>query len=327
MGEQKKVTHRNHFVAQGYLRNFATDDKRIYEIPFDKTVRAGIKHIRNTAKETDLYTLENTNIFDRIDIAEEMLNVVENAAHPLLQRLCAGKCLLNPQERGTLSHYFALQLTRGPEVQARYKHFLALLDDQKKTVSSLEDVSRIAKRYREAWFPYFDAETVWKNMNDENYTFSEVMMLDHLQNMFLSAQDIYPYLVGRPWEFIYFREYSLFTSDSPVTPFAASREKSAHRFVVEDADGVIVPVGRKLAIKMGKSPKPPQGLPPLAAAIHRRSVERAINGEFDSRSLGTPEEAEVLNKITLDTAFRYIYRHPDDAHLNPEKLPDPSLLK
>ncbi|WP_404464687.1 DUF4238 domain-containing protein [Micrococcus antarcticus] len=327
MGEQKKVTHRNHFVAQGYLKNFATDDKRIYEIPFDKTKRAGIKHIRNTAKETDLYTLENTAIFDRIDIAEEMLNVVEQAAHPLLRRLCEGKCRLNPQERGTLSHYFALQLTRGPEVQARYKHFLAFLDDQKTTVSSLDDVNRIAKHYREGRFPYFDAATVWKNMNDENYTFSEVIMLDHLRNIFISAEDIYPYLLGRPWEFIYFRDYSLFTSDSPVSPFAVSREKAAQRFVVEDADGVIVPIGRKLAIRMGRSPKTPQGLSPLAAAMHKMFVERAISGELDSRSLGTPEDADVFNKMTLDTAFRYIYRHPDDAHLNPEKLPNQSLLK
>ncbi|MFS0909352.1 DUF4238 domain-containing protein [Micrococcus luteus] len=319
MSGERKTTHGNHYVAQGYLKNFA-DNKRVYVIPFDKGERPGLKHIRNVAKERDLYTFEDTDVFSEIDKAEQMLGKVETKAHPILESICAGNWRLMRTDRETLARYFALQLTRGPEVEARYKNFIDLLESRRPTITGVEDIKEIFDSYEGAWFPQADPSLVWENMQKDEFSFRADMKFTYIRDIFLTAEEIMKTLLVRPWRFIFFEENALFTSDSPMSPFVKSDERAQGRFTVEGADGILVPLSPRLALMMGQAISP-HVLGPLISWMG------VAAGRADSRIRGTAENAAEFNRMTRDSAYRYLYRHPDDAHLDPGPLPEPTLLR
>lgn len=125
-----------------------------------------------------------------------------------------------------------------------------------------------------------------------------------------TAEEIVPYLLGRPWKLFRFQRRSLVTSDSPVALIAAPDDEPSREVGFQTAWTITFPLNRRLGLVMGD-------MTPLTEA--KVPVERVRSGELDVVERGTTVMQMFINEGTVQSASEYVYHHPDDA----DALPSP----
>jgi hypothetical protein len=125
-----------------------------------------------------------------------------------------------------------------------------------------------------------------------------------------SAEEIMPYVLGRPWKLFRFQRRSLVTSDSPVALVAAPDDEPSREVGFQTAWTITFPLNRRLGLVMGD-------MTPLTEA--KVPVERVRAGELDVVERGTTVMQMFINEGTVQSASEYVYHHPHDA----DALPPP----
>src|SRR4051794_17686354 len=104
----------HHYVPQGYLRGFATEQERITAVPLNRTRSPFTTSVKNVAAQTHFHTVPEA---EEPDGFERILSSVEAYAIGIIRRMECGEFPLPEEDRMSLSYYLALQAVRGPDTR------------------------------------------------------------------------------------------------------------------------------------------------------------------------------------------------------------------
>lgn len=316
MSEGKRISKRHHYVPKAYLKGFANHGEFIHVTPKDPSVSGFPVSIDRIALKKHYNTMEDPPIFERADEAERQLGALDSKAAKILRKIEQKEWRLTFEEREDLARFISIQAHRGPEIRESHERFLDAMVERSSEMDTPQKLLQFVDEYEGANYPLFDAEAVWKNLQDPDFDFKEDLRLQHLQNTFYSAEAEVPFLVSRKWTFFYFAKKSLVCSDAPLSMFAPTEPISKSSTTLRGAGALLFPLSRRVALHLGK----PYGISiDAAAAEQHRQIEmlkRVLDGKLDEETMGTTKLSNQFNLMTVLFAQKNIFRHPDDSDLD-----------
>jgi hypothetical protein len=323
MGNGKAKLH--HYVPQGYLRGFATEQDRITAVPLDRSRAPFTTLVKNVAAQTHFHTIPDA---EEPDAFERILSSVEGDAIEIIRRMEAGEFPVPPADREALSFYLALQAVRGPDTRKTNEHLLAKLVRVQVGAGGRANVGKWIKKNL-GFDPTEEQEQrIWDEATQPGGPPLTIPVMDHINHTVELAEQLAKYLIARPWSLVRFDRRSLITCDAPVS--LIRNPKLEEDFFGQGvgfatAWGISVPLSRKLGLLMSD---PMVMIEHLEAGDPRiQEVRDAIlSGSVDNPQVGTTAMERLFNGHTVGSAREYIYRHPEDERFVPDELPEPTLI-
>ncbi|MDI6023154.1 DUF4238 domain-containing protein [Leucobacter sp. UT-8R-CII-1-4] len=297
------------------LRGFATDKDLIcaVRLPGDTTFTATTKSV---AAKKHLYSVDA--VGQAPDAFEKILSEVEGDASRIIRQVIEGRTRLTEEDRNGLAFFIALQAARGPEMKRSMEHVASeALRMQIGAGGKPALRRRIAESQgREATDAEVDA--LWDRVMEPGATLVSMTNLKFVKQIVMTAEQLLPYISGRPWTVHRFEQRSLIVSDSPVglIPHPDDDDDPWGGTGFMTAWGITFPLSRKVGILMSD--------PMVFADLV--PVERVRAGHFDQTMQGTAAVEKLFNEMTVRGAREWIYHHPDDAKFVPDDLPEPDPL-
>lgn len=312
----------HHYVPQGYLRGFATDQGRVTAVPLDRGRKPFTASVKNVAAQTHFHRIAG---LDAPDEFEKVLSAAEGEAFKILRKLDEGVLPLAEADRWTFSHYMALQAVRGPDTRATMQQLRAKMIRLEVGAGGRRNVSSWIKKNLGFDPSEEQAERIWEQATRPEgppITFSAA---EHIEHMVNSAEHLTPYFATRPWLLVRFNRRALLTSDAPVNLIRSERAEPWEGVGYATARGITFPLTRRLGLLMTD---PMAALERMNADDARVQKVRAavLRGEADRTEVGTTAMEKLFNDHTAGGACEYIYHHPDDASFVPAELPEPNLI-
>lgn len=298
------------------LRGFATDEDMItaVRLPGDTTFTAPT---RSVAAKKHLYSVEAEG--QAPDAFEKVLGGVEADASRIIRKVVEGRERLSEDERNGLAFFIALQAARGPETKRSMEHIASEALRLQIGAGGKEALRRKYRQQTKREPTDEEIDGLWSRIMEPGVNLAPVSNLTFVKHIVTTAQQLMPYVSGRPWTVHRFDQRSLIVSDSPVglVPHPDDKDVDPWGGVgFMGAWGITFPLTRKVGILMSD--------PMVFAEIV--PVERVRAGHFDQRANGTTAVEKLFNEMTVRGAREWIYHHPDDAEFVPRDLPAPDLL-
>lgn len=309
MAKGAEPSRRHHTVPRFYLRGFAHQDRlATVTLPGDKRF---VQSVTDATVMTDFYTLDGHP--DGVDSFEKALSEIESEAAAILQRVIAGEWPLSRDDRASLGYHISLQVARVP-VKRRSSEYVAR--QLRRLEIGLGGREVLRSELVERGIDVTDEllEVVWNQAVHPDGPPLTTHRSLQIKQILDTAEDLLPYIVGRPWHLFKFDKRSLITSDSPVSLIAQPDAKPWSGVGFMGAWGVTFPVSRKVGLLLGDiGPVMDAGVP----------VEKVWAGEIDVVQIGTTQMEKFFNGYTVNGASKWIFHHPDDGDFVPADLPDP----
>lgn len=305
----------HHYVPRMLLRGFATEKDMItaVRLPGDTTFTVSTKSV---AAKKHLYSVVVEG--QEPDAFEKMLGSVEADASRIIRRVVAGRVRLSEEDRNRLAFFIAIQAARGPETKNSMEHIASEALRLQIGANGKQALRRkmTAQTGRETTDEEVDA--MWDQVMEPGATLVPMSSLKFVQHIVTTAQELMPYISGRPWTVHRFDRRSLVVSDSPVglIPHSDDDDDPWGGAGFMTSWGITFPLTRKVGILMS-DPSAFDGMVP---------VERVRAGQFDQTAIGSTAVEKLFNEMTVRGAREWVYHHPDDARFVPNKLPEPDLL-
>lgn len=119
-----RLTHDNHFLSQGYLRNWSTDGRRVFAyrilVSHPNVPEWSARSIRGVAFRKDLYTWVDRSGQEHDDIERWLADEIESPALAAIEKAVNGR-RLHPEDWRSMAMFFAAQDLRTP---LRYMDFV-----------------------------------------------------------------------------------------------------------------------------------------------------------------------------------------------------------
>lgn len=311
-----KPTRRHHFVPQFYLRGFASGG----QVHCARLANGSqfSQSVDRAAMETDLYRLEGHP--DGPDAFEKaMASSTEAEASVALRQLTvAGVRSLSLEQRASMAQFIALQAVRGPEASRNLAAVRTQMVRLEVGYGGRANVADWAQKRFGKTISDQQAQELWDLVNsplDEQRRLPPEMHVQHVVGL---MEELWPYIMGRPWLLIRFQKRSLFTSDCPVG-LVRSEEDWENPFMgvgFATAWGITVPLSRKLGLLLCD----PMQIEDMV------DFEFVAHGKADYETKGTTAYARLFNEHTAGAASEWLFCHPDDAAILPDPLPTPNLV-
>ncbi|WP_170301349.1 DUF4238 domain-containing protein [Saccharopolyspora hirsuta] len=322
MTGKKSTAKLHHYVPQGYLRGFATNQERISVIPLDRRRKPYTPSVRNVAAQNHFHTVGE---FEEPDAFEKVLSEVEGQALGIIRGFAEGEFPPSEQNRWAFAHYMALQSVRGPDTRRTIEHLRATMVRLEVGVGGRKNVG--------AWIRDnlgFDPtpeqeERIWEEATQPGGPPIGFSNLAHIQNAVATALKLTPYLATRPWALIRFDRRSLITSDAPVSLVRRPDDEPWDGVGFATAWGVTFPLTRKLGLLMSDPMAMLEGVGADAPRVQElRGL--VLAGKIDRVQPGTTATEKLFNLHTVESAREYVFHHPDDERFVPADLPEPDLV-
>lgn len=304
----------HHFVPKVLLRGFATEAERItaVRLPGDRRFTTSIG---NVAAQTHFHRVDVEG--QTPDAFERILSGVEGDAARIIRQVIAKGFPLSEVDRTALGYFVALQAVRGPDVRRSMAATTAQIARLEVGYGGRANVKDWVQRKFGRAVSDEQAERVWDEVMQQGGAAVTVSALTHIKQMILTAEQLLPYITGRPWGLHQFDRRSLVLSDTPVglLPHADDGDDFGSGAGFKTAWGITVPLTRKVGLLMSD----PLGVEGL-------EVEKVREGRYDRVQTGTTAMEKLFNENTILGAREWIYHHPDDARFLPDELPAPNPL-
>lgn len=311
-----KPTRRHHYVPQFYLREFASDGQ-VHCVRLENGARFN-QSVSRAAMETDLYTLASHP--DGPDVFEKAIasSIETDASVALKQMMHHGVRSISFEQRVSISQFIALQAARGPEMSRTIAAIEGMAVRLEVGYGGRENVAKWVKSRLRTNITEEAAQALWDSVNKPADTKRKTAPEIHVHNMVHLLEQLWPYIMGRPWMLIRFTQRSLFTSDAPIglVPSEEDLENPFGGVGFATAAGITVPLSRKMGLLLGD----PMNIADLV------DFEFVASGKADYNIKGTAAFAHLFNDHTAGSASEWLFCHPDDAHLLPDPLPTQKLV-
>lgn len=318
MGKSSKAKL-HHFVPQGYLRSFATDQNRIGVRPLDRSRKSFISNTKNIAAQSHFHTLSDASEPDGF---EKNLSELEGQAIGIIRRLISGKLPISEEDRYVLSYFIALQSVRGPETRRTYDQLRAHMIRAEVGMGGRENLTKFVKR-RLGYDPTEElVERIWEEAIQPGGPSIKLSNRQQIELMVNTAQEITKYIFVRPWSIVQFKRRVLLTSDAPVTLVPHGDEEPWMGVGFLNAWGITFPLSRRCGLLMSDPMPMIEGCDEQQTDRLRQGV---IDGKADRIQAGSTALERFFNYNTVYNAREYIFFHPDDEAFVPAELPEPEL--
>jgi hypothetical protein len=209
--EGRPIAKRHHTVPQFYLRGFADSDKiATVRLP---GARRFVQSVSNAAVAKNFYSVDGHP--GGADVVETGLSVIEAATASVFAKITAGTWPLEIDDQMTLGYFIALQTSRVPSRRKTIDHLASQLVRLQVGAGGKSGLRRrLEKEGREVTDELVD--TLWRQATRPEGPPVERPRVEHLQQIFDTADEVLKYVVGRPWTLVQFGRRHLITSDSPV---------------------------------------------------------------------------------------------------------------
>jgi hypothetical protein len=319
---QQQVGARHHTVPAFYIRRFTNPRGQVW-VQDRRRAEPGLSKDTDLAVK-DFYTFTNRDgqADGRI---EQLLEKVESAAAPALDRLCsavAWNAPLSGEDRSSIATFVAFQTARGQRKRRE-------VELQADLITRLQEVNAPARLTRRTVAQYRERQEQWRQhevLPDPN---------EHLRHLGHLAEKVSPHLAARPITAYTLTDGALLSCDEPVLlvqPEGApgpvlddpptARPRSRRRKGVRTprrrnqlihlqnpaggiltAEHVLLPLGRRTVLVFGTPGTEEDSNIQLSAEDSRKA-------------------AEVVNELVMSRAYFYAFCHPDDRDLLSAPLPD-----
>lgn len=310
---------RHHYVPQGYLRGFATDQNQVSVRPLDQDRKPFMSGTRNIAAQSHFHTLDDALEPDGF---EKSLSKLEAQAIGVIRRLTNGELPISEEDRYALSHFIALQSVRGPETRRTVDQLQAHIVRAEVGMGGKENVPRWVKK-RLGFEPTKEqAEHIWEEATQPGGPPIKLSNRRQIEHMVNAAQKVTPYIVRRPWSIVQFKRRALLTCDAPVTLVPHEDDELWMGAGFQTAWGITFPLSRRCGLLMSDPI-------PMISDFNEGQIDHIrqgiIKGKADRIQAGSAVLERFFNHNTIYNAREYIYFHPDDEAFVPDKLPEPEL--
>lgn len=313
----------HHYVPQGYLRGFATNQDRITAVPLDRSRSSFTTSVKNVAAQTHFHTVPGA---AEPDGFEKVLSVVEGEVVEIIRRMEGGEFPLPEEDRMSLSYYLALQAVRGPDTRKTLERLKAKMVRVEIGTGGRENVTRWIKKNLGFDPSEEQAQRIWDEATQPGGPPITISIVDHIKHIIDTADHLAKYLVTRPWSLVRFDRRSLITCDAPVSLIRNANDDDPWSGVgFATAWGISVPITRKLGLLMSD---PMVMIERFEAGDPKIQTIRTavVSGSVDRVEAGTTAMERLFNEHTADSAREYIYCHPEDERFIPEELHGPTLI-
>ena len=312
----------HHYVPQAYLRGFATEKGRINVVPYDRSRKPFVSSVKNVAAQTHFYTVDG---LAQPDEFEKSLSVLEANASEIIRNFESGKFPPSETDRELFSYYLAIQTVRGPDTRKTMESLSAQMTRLEIGIGGQQNLGKWIRNNLGIEPTPEQERRIWEEATQPGGPPITLSNLAHIQYLIDAAQELVPYIMGRPWVLARFHRRSLITSDAPVSLIRNPRDEEWQGVGFATAWGISFPINRKLGLLMNdpmtlledRSPEDPF-VEETRTAIYR--------GLYDRKEHGSTAMEKLFNEHTVSTAREYVYHHPEDAHFVPSKLPKPSSV-
>lgn len=311
-----KPARRHHYVPQFHLRGFASEG----QIHCARLANGSqfSQSVNRAAMETDLYTLDGHP--DGSDAFEKaMASSTEVEASAALRQLAThGVRSLFLEQRASMAQFIALQAVRGPETSRNMAAVRAQMERLEVGYGGRANVADWAKKRLGRSISEEQVQTLWDSVNSPLDEQLRLPPEQHIQEVVGLMEELWPYIMGRPWLLVRFEKRSLITSDCPIGLVRSEEDWETPYMGVGFANawGITVPLSRKLGLLLCD--------PMQIADIV--DFEHVANGKVDYETKGTTAYARMFNGHTASSASEWLFCHPNDAQILPDPLPERNLV-
>lgn len=246
MPNNLKIKKNQHYVPQSYLKRFTIDGEKSLIWSFDKE---SSEFNRNTssinkvcAEDYYYYQQTETNEFDHITL-EDGLSEIEKIGNEIIDKIVNVSAMpyayISEQERGELSFYISLMLTRGPA-------FRDCINELHGEIVSVTFQSMLAA----GSFPEMPEELrkMIKNKGLENVIKTQIFSSVSLRGMIEAARQISLSMLGKNWTLMISPDgHKFVTSDTPVSFVSATGMVKNLGPGHPDAE-IIFPISKRIAL-------------------------------------------------------------------------------
>lgn len=306
------ISRRHHTVPRFYLENFAHNGQiGTVVLPGDKRF---VQSLRKASTAKDFYSLGSPTVMGA-DEFEKILAELEGQTAGVIKSVLAGEWPLATEDRGILAEFAAVQYLRGPNSRVHMQNIKAQFT---RIDISLKGKEWMAQEFRVRTGRDLKPEEIdrlWEQATREEGPPLTVSSADHVRQIVELLPKVYWYFAARPWSLIRFDRQRLLACDTPVCliPHADASEWMGVGLL--NAWALAMPLSRTTALLMTDPG-------PIAEHTTR---EHVATGALDMTAPPSVKWARVLRDTTIGNARQFIYHHPDDGHLVPRKLPEPTL--
>lgn len=326
VGKQSK---RHHYVPQGYLKGFADEREHIQVVPLDSSEKPRCPHVKNVALENNFHTTPE--VPGDEDWFEKEISKVEANAIEIIRQLDSGIVPEAPDWRMELSVFIALQAVRGPETRRTTDALRGSLMRMEVGLGGKKNVGRwIQRETGRKPTPELE-DAFWAEVTAPGGPNIDRPNVEHILHALDIAERLLPTIYLRAWEVVRFQRRSLLANDAPVCLVPHPDHDPMWGVGFSNAWGIAVPLTRKTGLLMTDTLSLLDDIPFFEGMKSDEDRmdwlrDKVSNGRIDRWSKGTTAMSNLFNGATVAHARRYIYHHPDDAHLVPNDLPPVTLV-
>lgn len=321
---KQQVGARHHTVPAFYIRGFVNPQGQVW-------VRDRRRLEPGLSKDTDL-AVKDFYTFTNLDgVAdgrlEQMLEKVESAAAPALDRLCSAvtwNAPLSDEDRASIATFVAFQMARGQRKRRE-------VELQADLLTRLQAINPPGHLTRKARAEFREHQELWREQ--------EVLPdpSEHLRVLGTVAQQLFSHLVTRPIAVFTLTDGALLTCDEPVllvqpegAPGPLLPDPPAPRLRSRRRKGVRTPRRRNQMIQIQNPAGGIATAETVLLPLSRRTVlgfgAPGAQADTDTNiQLSADESREAaaqVNELALARAYFFAFCHPDDQDLLGSPLPE-----
>lgn len=162
-----------------------------------------------------------------------------------------------------------------------------------------------------------EAERIWNEATQPGGPPIKLAPVGHIRQMLELTPELVKYFVSRPWQIYHFSRRSLLTCDAPVSLIPNPQLDGDEGTGLLNAWAIVVPLSRRTGLLLGNP----------EAFFGKISGAEVATGRFDHRGEPSTAVAQMFNDATIENARQWVYHHPDDKAVVPEKLPEPRTVE
>ena len=302
------MKRRHHTVPRFYLSRFANDSGQLRQILLAKPEKSHLISVYDATVIKDFYLVQDEDgTFD--DRVEDLLSKIEyEGANGFKDLFDQGEWPISLETRGRVAQWIALQFLRGPAQRQMLNEISDVIFKLDVAVQGRDGMRRALEHNSEAKATDEEVESALLDFSDTESFYIETHSNDHIKIMLNNLEKITQIIYVRAWTIIEFERKTLLFSDHPVALIPAIDHPQFMGVGILNAQGILVPVGRQMALLMDWPPK---------------EVPDGVIGSVDHRIAGTTDIANWINAAITNTARKALFTHPDDSHLTSGPLPEP----
>lgn len=309
------VARRHHTVPNFYLKGFATEANQIGVVQLPGT-RRFVQATSDATIQKDFYAIPGH--ADGPDVFEKGLSELEGDTTKIFRKITDdGVWPLSQADREVLATFLTVQFLRGPDQRRHMEQTMALLTRLEVGAGGKAGVKAWAKREHGLSVSPDQAEQIWNETTQPGGPPIKLAPVGHIRQMLELTPELISYFAARPWQIYQFSRRSLLTCDAPVSLIPNQHAHGDEGTGLMNAWAITVPLSRRTGLLLGDP----------EAFFGKISGAEVSTGRFDHRGEPSTAVARMFNDATIGNARQWIYHHPDDKAIVPEKLPEPRAME